>query len=190
VIVNPQNRERVTFLLTGVDTDGELLQMESRMGRGGFVGAEHIHPRQQSRFLILEGRPSFRVNGRQFTLDPGDSLAVPKGVPHKFWNETDGDIRMIIEFRPALKTQQFFEVFFGLSRDGLTDGECARNRLQRAVLFSEYFHESRPVRVPTWRLVARRMLAPLGRLLGYRAWYPRYASDGDLQDALSLEQAV
>ena len=189
VIVNPQNRERVTFLRTGFDTDGELLQMESLMEPGGFVGAEHIHPRQESRFLVLDGRPSFRVEGRAFTLEPGDRLVVPKGVPHKFWNETEGQIRMIIEFRPALRTQQFFEVFFGLSREGLTDGECARNRLQRAVLFSAYFKESRPVGVPAWRLFARRMLAPLGRLLGYRAWYPRY-SGADVEDPLSLEQAV
>jgi quercetin dioxygenase-like cupin family protein len=189
VIVNPQNRERVTFLRTGFDTDGELLQMESRMEPGGFVGAEHIHPRQESRFLVLDGRPSFKVDGRAFTLEPGDTLVVPRDVPHKFWNDTEGEIRMIIEFRPALRTQEFFEVFFGLSRDGLTDGECARNRLQRAVLFSAYFNESRPVGVPAWRLFARRVLAPLGRLLGYRAWYPRYSGAG-IEDPLSLEQAV
>jgi hypothetical protein len=149
--------------------------MESRLQPGGFVGAEHIHPIQESRFYVVEGHPSFRVDGRAFTLNPDDSLVVPPRTAHKFWNESEREIRMLIEFRPALQTQQFFEVFFGLSRDGLTDGECARNVFQRAVLCDAYFWESQPVGTHPLRFKARTWLAPMGRLLGYRAWYPEYA---------------
>src|SRR4051812_39003963 len=47
---------------------------------GGWVGT-HLHSTEQS-FYVLEGNPRVVVEGRTYTLAPGDCGLVPVGVPH------------------------------------------------------------------------------------------------------------
>jgi len=71
----------------------------------------------------------------------------------------------------------FFETFFGLAKDGKTNRKGLPNPLQLAVLMREYEDELRLAR-PS-HMVQRalfRPLAGLGRVLGYRGWYPRYTA--------------
>lgn len=174
IIENPVNGERVRFIQTAQDTTGQCLRFESSMRSGGFVGAEHVHPRQSSHFQVVAGTARFRVDGRLLDLREGQTLTVIAGTPHRFWNDSPEELRMIVEFRPALRTETLFETFFGLARDGKVMGESIRNPLQDAVVLDEFFDESHPTQ-PAWLLRVRRMLAPLGRRLGYRAIYPRYS---------------
>ena len=109
-------------------------------------------------------------------------MVVPLGVPHNFWVVGDewGEIRF--EFRPALRTAEVFETLWGLIRDGKVDRKTGRpNLLQGAVLLSEYrdeyalVHPPRPVQTVVFGI-----LAPVGRLLGYRARHPYpYSGESD-----------
>jgi hypothetical protein len=76
---------------------------------------------------------------------------------------------MLIEFSPALKTEEFFRSYFALAQQGKTSLTGVRNIFQRAVLQAAYFDESHPVRPPSLAQFLLMALAPLGRLLGYRA---------------------
>ncbi len=167
-ITNPVNRERIRFLKHAADTHGETVQFETRMDPGGVVGAEHIHRIQQSRFEVLGGTPSFCVDGRRFTLKPGDTLTVPARTPHYYWNDGPAEANMLIDFSPALKTEEFFRSYFALAQQGKTNLTGVRNIFQRAVLQAAYFTESRPVRPPTVAQILLMALAPIGRLFGYR----------------------
>jgi quercetin dioxygenase-like cupin family protein len=168
-ITNPVNRERIRFLKHAADTHGQAVQFETRMDPGGVVGAEHIHRIQESRFEVLDGTPSFCVEGRRFTLKPGDSLTVPARTPHYYWNAGPAEAHMLIEFSPALRTEEFFRSYFALAQQGKTSLTGVRNLFQRAVLQAAYFNESHPVRPPTPAQFLLLALAPIGRLLGYRA---------------------
>ena len=44
VIENPVTGEKVTFLETAADTNGELLRLELAVGPHGFLAVPHIHP--------------------------------------------------------------------------------------------------------------------------------------------------
>ena len=61
-IENPITGERVTFLATSVDTDGDAVVIETVVQPHGFVAAAHVHPAQSERFAVeagtlgLEGR--------------------------------------------------------------------------------------------------------------------------------------
>jgi len=168
-IANPVNRERIRFLKHAADTHGETVQFETRMDAGGIVGAEHIHRIQESRFEVLGGTPGFCVGGRRFTLKPGDILTVPARTPHYYWNDGPAEAHMLIEFSPALRTEEFFRSYFALAQQGKTSLTGVRNLFQRAVLQAAYFNESHPVRPPTPAQFLLLALAPIGRLLGYRA---------------------
>ena len=64
-IENPATGESMTFLLTGRDTNGELLRIDMRVRPGGFVSGEHIHPRQEERFQIDRGQITLRIRGQE-----------------------------------------------------------------------------------------------------------------------------
>lgn len=87
----------------------------------------------------------------------------------------------MVEYRPALGMETFFKTAWGLLRDGkATALGIPKNPLQLAVLaaaFTDEVYFTRPP-VPVQKAllaVAAVTLAPVGRLLGYRATYPEYS---------------
>jgi quercetin dioxygenase-like cupin family protein len=175
VIEHPVTTERVRFLKTAQDTNGELLQLEFWTKPGGFVAAAHVHPKQEEHWEILSG--AFRIRtgeGTEREVRAGDAAVVPPGVPHAWWNGGDDELHFIVEFRPALRQEEFFESYFDLAQDGETDPKTGLpSLLQMAVMLREFEDEvylARPS-LPVQRGVFG-ALATVGRLLGYRAHYP------------------
>ena len=54
VIENPVTGERLVFLKTSRETNGEAVVLETFVKPNGFVAAAHVHPHQEERFLILQ----------------------------------------------------------------------------------------------------------------------------------------
>src|SRR5438132_13664656 len=77
IIENPLHGERIRFLRTAPETNGELVQYESWLAPGGSVGDPHVHPVQESRFTVLAGTASFSIHGARFELEPGQQLTTP-----------------------------------------------------------------------------------------------------------------
>ena len=90
----------------------------------------------------------------------------------------DEEAQIRVELEPALRTEMFFETFFGLAKDGKTNSKGLPNLLSMVVIMQEYTEEVRLARPPAG--VQRAMFGPLamlGRRLGYRGWYPEYSPD-------------
>src|ERR687896_1194659 len=85
-IENPITGERVTFLTTSAETDGELVVIDAAVAPGGFVAAEHLHPYQSERFEILEGEVEFKLGKEVVTAGSGDVVMVESGTSHQFRN--------------------------------------------------------------------------------------------------------
>lgn len=106
---------------------------------------------------------------------PGETVVVPSGTIHRLWNAGAEELHAVVEFRPALRTEEGFEQLFGLARDGKLGKRGIPNPLRMAVMAPEYFDEVSlpfiPRRVQCALFAA---LAPVGRALGYRAFNPRY----------------
>jgi len=73
----------VTFLINGEDTGGDfsLLEMNARPGS---EPPYHIHEREDETFYILEGRVSVMVDGEIHELGAGETMFLPRGIPHTF----------------------------------------------------------------------------------------------------------
>lgn len=85
---------------------------------------------------MLAGKARFRVGGEIHELGVGDTVAVPPGVPHVGWNPTDEEVRLRIEFRPALRWLEFVQELFALAAQDAADYD-----IRLAGLMSRYGRE-------------------------------------------------
>lgn len=173
-IYNPRQRDRIIFKQTARETGGELLRLEVLAPPNAAPPPDHVHPRQAEHFETLSGTLRARVDGEERTLRPRERMVVPPGVAHTWWigGEEDGHVR--VEFRPALNTETFLETMYGLSRDGKVDDDGVPPLLQMAIICRAYENY-----LPSPPIVLQKtlfgILAPVGRLMGYRASYPEYS---------------
>jgi hypothetical protein len=146
----------------------ELLRMETTNPPGGAPEPVHVHPHQESRAEVVSGRLRFDVGGEQRCLGPGDAITIGANVPHNFFNDGDEDAVAIQELRPALRTAEFFETYFGLAARGELDAHGMPSLLRLAVLGPEFAEEIRVTR-PPWALqrLAYALLGPIARRRGY-----------------------
>ena len=171
-IENPVTGERVTFLTTAADTNGELTVAEVTVQPNGFVAAAHIHPKQTEHFEVLEGALRFKVDGEEIVANAGDVLTVEPGQAHKFWNAGDTPAKFIIEVRPSLGWERLLETMFGLAADGKTNKKGMPNPLRLAVIAKAHFDDVRLPFPPQWMQRAGLAMGSLvGRLAGYKASY-------------------
>jgi quercetin dioxygenase-like cupin family protein len=173
-IYNPRQNDRVVFLQTARETDGQLLRLEMFASPGAAAPPDHVHPRQEERFETVSGVLRARVGGEEHSLGAGETMVVPPGTPHTWWIDGQEDAHALVEFRPALNTETFFETMYGLARDGKVDENGVPPFLQTAVISSAYeIYLPRPPIAMQKALFA--LLVPVGRLMGYRPSYPEYS---------------
>ncbi len=178
-IENPVTGERVTWIETAHSTGGEVLAADVFVQPAAAVGLAHRHVRQEERFAVRSGTAGFELAGEPRVVTQGEEVAIPIGVAHRWWNAGQDELRIRMELRPALDTETFFETFFGLARDGKTNAKAkgVPGLLQSAVLLRE-LGDSCPQLVKPPPGVQRgvfTVLAPIGRLAGRQAVYPKYS---------------
>jgi quercetin dioxygenase-like cupin family protein len=170
IVEHPVTGERITFLETSEETNGEYARLELRVRPRGFVAAPHVHPFAQESFEIRSSTFAFVVDGQERRVLAGERATVPDGVPHAWWNVGDEEGVAIVEFRPGFKTEEFFESFFGLAQDGKTSPKTGLpNLLWLAAIFRSYRAFGYVAKPPL--LVQHAVFTPLSalaRLLGYR----------------------
>ena len=169
--------------MTFLELRDDLARIESLNPAGGEAREPvHVHPVQESGAEVLSGTLVFELDGRRHEVGPGESITIPPGTPHRFWNEGDEDAESVQWFRPALDIAAFFETLFVLAqRDALT-ADGMPTTMQLAVMVPEFGQEIRPVR-PPWPVLraVTGLLAPIARRRGHRA---RLAAGDDGEAAL------
>jgi quercetin dioxygenase-like cupin family protein len=171
-VENPVTGERLTFHETARETGGEYVRFEAEIAPGGTLASAHLHPGQTERFEGIAGTLTMKVGGRKVELEPGDVVVVEPGTPHNFWNKTGGDVRFMVELRPALSLEPLIETMYTLAADGKTNRWGMPNPFRLAVIADAHFDTVRVPVVPSWlQRAALAVGAPVGRALGYRPVY-------------------
>jgi mannose-6-phosphate isomerase-like protein (cupin superfamily) len=157
---NPASGERITFRQTSAETAGELLAIDLELPAGRRVpGGQHIHPKQEERFEVVEGTMRFKLGRKQVVAGPGEVVVVPAGQKHDFANVGDDDALVRVEVRPALKMEQLFEGAVGLAEEGRTMLGGIPRPLDLALFTQEFEDEVQGAFPPRW--LQRIALAPL-----------------------------
>jgi quercetin dioxygenase-like cupin family protein len=169
-IENPRTGQRMTFLQTGADTGGELLRIECFNPATGVDEPEHCHPLQESRAEVISGTLRFRVRGEIEEVGPGERHTIAAGMPHSFGNYGPEEAHWIAEFRPALRTDAFFDALFDLAARGQLNERGMPSLLQLAVSVPAFAQEIRVTR-PPWQVQRAlfALLAPIARRRGLHA---------------------
>jgi len=149
VVENPITGERITFLDTSEDTNGELSRFEYVLPPG-FSIPEHVHRHQEERHEVLSGILRGRVGGRKRDFVAGECAIGPPGVPHAWRNPSAGEeLRIVSELRPALHLEALLETGFALAGDLRTNRKNVPKRLPRMIMLAnEAKHEFYLTAVP------------------------------------------
>ena len=86
-IVNPRTGQRMVFLETGSETDGQLLRIDSYNPPSPPLEPEHVHPLQESNARVVAGTLHFSIRGKIRVVRAGEMIIIPPNTPHNFWNE-------------------------------------------------------------------------------------------------------
>jgi mannose-6-phosphate isomerase-like protein (cupin superfamily) len=143
-IENPVTEERIVFLRTSADTDGELLELDDFWSRSDHCVAEHIHPEMEERWEVIDGTVRFQVAGVDQTAGSGDVVVAPAGTTHASWNVGDGPAHLRIQMRPALRWEDFVVSLFAAARDGRTDDQGVPEPALMLELLREFHRELSP----------------------------------------------
>jgi quercetin dioxygenase-like cupin family protein len=114
LIADPLFRQRYGF-----SRHGNVLRVEIWTDPGGGVLAEHVHPKLEERYEVLEGEVTFRVERKPRRAGRGERLVVPAGVRHSFQNTGAGIAHLVVEVEPALELRESIE-------DGVKLGETGK----------------------------------------------------------------
>lgn len=173
VIENPVTGERIRFLDPPTPEPSDVLCFEF-WGQPHIVGPiAHIHPKQEEYFEVRTGRLHAHVGDRDVVLEPDESMLVPAGTSHTWWNAGDEVVHGYVELRPSMDMHDEFEALFALGRAGKTDERGVGNLLQMAVILDRYPDTVYRAGIPIWmQKLGSRALAPVARALGYKVRYP------------------
>jgi len=172
-IQNPVSGERITFLQTAADTDGELLEFELELTPDGHVPGAHVHPEQEERFHVLEGTMKFRLGMRTIVAEAGESVVVPAGRVHKFANGGDGQARARVEVVPALDMEDLLCTATELAHEGNVTRKGMPKPLHLALFVRRFRREVRAPFPPAW--IVQALMAPLAALARRRGHAKRYS---------------
>lgn len=95
------------------DTSGDLTVFEYT---GSVKGGPplHIHPHQDEIFFIVQGAYLFQVGNDKHNLKAGDTIFLPRAVPHAFAQLTDNG-KMFFLFQPSGKMEDYFRAIGNLT---------------------------------------------------------------------------
>ena len=173
VIENPVIGDRIVFRYTREETHGELLEFDLYAQPSAVGPPRHVHVRSEEHFEVLKGSIHVEVGERVMRLGEGEAFTVPAGVPHRWWNDGKTEAIVRVSVQPEAGMESFLETLYGLAKDGKTNARGLPNLFQLAVTASAYYDASYVTMPPLMvQKILFGILAPIARLLGYRADYP------------------
>ncbi len=95
-----------TIRITAAQTGGRTSVFEAVIGPGEGPPL-HMHHNEDETFHVLEGRLRIWCGDETFEAGAGATAVLPRGVPHRFRNETDAPARALVQCAPG-----GFEGFF------------------------------------------------------------------------------
>jgi mannose-6-phosphate isomerase-like protein (cupin superfamily) len=135
----------------------------------------HIHTTFDETFQVQNGTLSVLVDGKKIKLQPGDTLLVPRGTPHRPFNETADTISVKGEVAFPENFAYHLPQVYGIMDHTPGIATSPKMLLQMSLFWSEgfdsYVADGPPV--PVQKAMGF-LLTPFTRLIGYKSYYQQY----------------
>jgi quercetin dioxygenase-like cupin family protein len=181
-IENSVTGERVTFLATAEETNGEYVRIRNETSAGAPGVVMHYHLSYTEAFEVLQGTLDVCVVGtnNHIVLAEGESAFVPLNTAHRFWNSSTEPVIFEVEIRPARNFEKSLRAAFGLAEDGKTnDKGVPKNILELALIYE--LSESYIVGIPLFlQKGIFGALARIARWMGYDPEFSKYTKPDGL----------
>jgi quercetin dioxygenase-like cupin family protein len=92
--------------ISGSDTQGNLAIFEQTSLSPGKGTPLHFHYNQDEIFYVIDGAYYFQVGDERYQLQKGDSIFLPKKVPHA-WTQVSNQGKMTVTLQPAGMLENF-----------------------------------------------------------------------------------
>ena len=99
---------RMRVLAAGEPTTNRSFSLLEFSGDRGPWTVPHIHQGMEESFYVLDGEFEFHVGPRTVHLRPGESVFVPRNVPHVWVCTNAGGGKVINVYQPAGNMEAFF----------------------------------------------------------------------------------
>jgi mannose-6-phosphate isomerase-like protein (cupin superfamily) len=173
-IENPLSGERVTFLATAEETNGEYVRIRNETSASAPGVVMHYHLTYTEAFEVLEGRLDMCVGTKEnhLVLGEGESAFVPLDTAHRFWNSSTEPVVFEVEIRPARNFEMALRAQFGLVEDGKTNEKAIpKNVLELALIYE--LSESYIVGMPLF--LQKGIFGALARIARWRGYDPEFS---------------
>lgn len=124
----------------------------------------HIHHLEDEEGLVTAGTLSATVGGKRVDAGPGQTVKLPRGIPHRWWNEGHQALAFEGRTRPAVDLDRYLQAVFEVLNAGVPNRPpmfylahvALRHRHTQTVL----------IMPPAIQAVLFRVVVALGTLLG------------------------
>ena len=177
----PDRGEVISFLFLDDDPETGFIVFVQLLAPGGGFLNEHFHLGQREIFVILEGTASYRLDGEDRTAGPYETVIIEGDAEHiNPWNDAEeGQVVLLRIVTPSQDTETFYDNWYGLVRDGrhLNKKSLEPNLIQSGMMNHAYESKTYFTFMPAWlQRIGAFFSYYLGKLIGYKAEYPEYAS--------------
>lgn len=110
---------------------GEVLELrrhrengEMALGLRGTLPAHsegpplHIHYLEDEEGVVTAGTLSVEIDGRRLDAGPSESVLIPRGVPHRWWNQGDQPLAFEGRTRPVADLDRYLQAIFEIMNAG------------------------------------------------------------------------
>lgn len=81
----------------------------------------HIHTREDEEGRVIAGVLSAQIGGRRVEARPGESVQLPRGVPHRWWNASDLPLAFEGVASPLVDLDRYLQAVFEVLNAGPAD---------------------------------------------------------------------
>jgi uncharacterized cupin superfamily protein len=75
----------------------------------------HVHPTQDEHIYVLDGVFTLYLDGQWETAGPGDTVRMPRDLPHAYYNWGESPTRALFWVSPAGRLAQLFDQLHNLT---------------------------------------------------------------------------
>ncbi|MDG5787054.1 cupin domain-containing protein [Evansella sp. AB-P1] len=165
-IVHGITGEKITFLESCHETNGEYLKIKVDLPPKGEGPPLHYHKAFEELFEVIEGELTITVEGKNKSYFTGEQVKVPKLVNHTFYNATDKPASFYVTLTPGHHFEESMRIAYGLIADKKINKQgVPKNLIHTAILLK--MQDSNIVEMPKFVSgVLFNSLYGLGRLFG------------------------
>ena len=109
------------FVQTKDDTAGSLDAFEMTVQPNAGVPIAHYHDSWDETIYGLAGESTWRVDGRDVALKPGQSIFIKRGIVHAFRNDAQEAARCLCILTPGVLGPGYFREVAALIAEGAPD---------------------------------------------------------------------